>query len=142
MRLLHLLQEQVMNDPRSEELSQLIHQLAELPGTMLFDVLEKTYPRFGPAEPGTPFQQETHRYTPDRIPAWLQIPESVEEVVVTVEGALSSDAQRRRITEVLQQISEQCSAGHWDIRAWFEPSLHNYRLEIFTQSGGSQGQWE
>jgi hypothetical protein len=118
-----------------DEVSRIVQVLASLPGSMAMNVISRKFPRLGPAEPGTTYQEETKSFASDSIPDGLRVPADVEEVVITLQGTLPQANARNELVNQLNEFFDTSEiAGGWDVRAKFsvQPTDgHAYELTIF-----------
>ena len=122
-------------DPRSNDAAEIIRGLTGLPGAISVQVIAKKFPRMGPAEPGTGYMQEERSFELDRLPDALPIPTAMDEIVITMQGALD-DAEET--IGLLSRVSGLLSTAHtsvcWESRTFFGDARERprrYQVELF-----------
>lgn len=131
-----------MSQTRMDELSRIVQALAALPGSSAMNVVSRTFPRFGPAETGTPYREETRSFTADSIPEGLNVSADVEEIIITLEGTLPEAQAKDDLVERLNDLlGAPDMAGDWDLRARFthaQSAQQAYELTVFRNPGAGR----
>ncbi len=125
-----------MSDPRSQEVTQILHELVGLPGSEAVSVLARRFARYGPAESGMGYQEDVHSFEKDELPEELNLPLDSDEIVITCRGALPQPELATELMDEIERIRQSpCWSTGWDVRAHIprraEPA-RDYRLTIFT----------
>ena len=125
-------------DAHSDDAAQIIRGLTTLPGGISVQVIAKRFPRLGPAEPGTGYMQKQQCFELKQLPADLPIPPGMDEILITMEGALD---QAQSTLHLLAQVNDLLGAVStttcWDARTFFGNSMEfprSYRIELFPDS--------
>ena len=134
-----------MSDHRSLQSLQaqlLVRGLAALPGGTAVNVVARKFPRLGPAEAGTGFEQEEKSFPCDRIPDSIPVPPNSDEIVITVQGVMNDpDIAETVRSQVDDLLSSPEMANYWDSRAKFGRADAHYQVTVFTESSFSARIW-
>lgn len=127
-------------ETRSQQATRILRALAAMPGSRSLNVTSRKFSRLGPAEPGTSYEECTRSFRADGIPMKrLSIPSDVEEVVITLQGALPTLCNRDRVLRELRQTIGELQ-DTWEARARFARSSDApaYEVTVFTDVHGAE----
>jgi hypothetical protein len=124
-----------MSDPRSHQAELLVRGLAALPGSTAVNVVARKFPRLGPAEAGTGYQQDERRFACNALPDAIVMPGGMDEITITLQGVM---ADRDAVQAVRAQVSRLLSIPEvvdgWDSRARFAANDDRYQVTVFTET--------
>jgi hypothetical protein len=124
----------MINDTRANQVRQIVKDLASLPGGQRVDISFRKYPRFGPAEPGTPFMASTRSFDVHQVPEAAAVPSDAEDVTICLRGSLGGTLHRDLLVDELEALFEQAHLHEgWDVRVNFrqnEDRLPLYELTV------------
>jgi hypothetical protein len=119
----------------SDQVSQIVQTLVGLEGSSDISIVSRRYPRIGPAESGSGFEEQAARFSVGQIPAEMPIPSDIDEVVIRLEGSVSQpdlvSELRKRVDDF---VGESGIGEHWDVRSKFRDaqSKRDYQFTVFT----------
>jgi hypothetical protein len=119
----------------SDQVSQIVQTLVGLEGSSDISIISRRYPRIGPAEPGTGFEEQTAHFHAGQVPADMPIPADMDEIVIRVDGSLSqpdlASELRKRVDDF---VGESEIGKNWDVRSRFRDaqSKRDYQFTVFT----------
>ena len=120
---------------RSNNVASIVQVLAASPGGTDVDVISKKFPRFGPAESGTTYEESKRSFRTTEIPAALSVPFDAEEIRITLHGVLPRpDVKDEVLTTVRAALASPCIDAHWDMRARFSHETQGpgpYEVTVF-----------
>jgi hypothetical protein len=123
-----------MSDYRSDQAELLVRGLAALPGGMAMNVVAKKFPRLGPAEAGTGYQQEERSFRCNEIPDPLPVPGGMDEIIITLQGVIKDpDAAQAVRSQVNHLLSRPELGNYWDSRAKFGRADDSYQVTVFSE---------
>lgn len=127
----------------SAQVPRIVRALARVDGGRAIDISEKTFPRIGPAEPGTGYRERTHHCRPE-APVDPPISPEAEEIVITLRGAMPAQ-DVDVVRQMLDRVADESALGvgpEWETRIRVAPDAgcHIYELVVFTNPGGEQVQ--
>jgi hypothetical protein len=122
-------------NPQSHDAAEIIRGLSMLPGGISVQVTAKKFPRRGPAETLTHYRQEEQSFDPHHLPEDLPIPNWMDEIAITMEGALDEE---QSTLDLLTRVDVVLGAAHtnmnWDARTFLgNPQSHPrpYKINVF-----------
>ena len=122
-------------DPQCDDAARIIRGLTTLPGGVSVEVLATKFPRLGPAEPGTGYQQEKQSFELDRLPDRLPIPSGMDEIVIMMQGAMAgADASLKLLAQVNDLLGSVQTNMCWESRTYFgnvQETPRSYKVELF-----------
>ena len=128
-------------DPQSHEAAEIIRGLSSLPGGISVQVTAKRFPRRGPAEPGTGYVQQEQSFDLHHLPDDLPIPQGMDEIVITAEGALDGDVSTLGLlTHVNGVLGSVTTHTCWEARTFLgatQTRPRPYKINLFTELFGS-----
>jgi hypothetical protein len=123
----------------SDDVAKIIRRLSDLPGSKALSVQTRRYPRLGPAERSSGFQEDRWSMAADEEPAELSIPADTEDVLVTWLGVPNIPEIDQQITLAVDAtINEAGGAMNWEYRV-FTRSLAEKPEEVVVQIFNSVG---
>jgi hypothetical protein len=135
----HPLEEATMSsDTLSGHVSRIISRLSDLPGSKGLSVHTRRYPRIGPAERSSGFEEHHWSMTADEKPAELAIPADAEDVTVTWLGMASVGVDQQVADTIDQTIGEAGGAMSWEYRVFTRSQPEDAPelvVEIFNAGG-------
>jgi hypothetical protein len=125
-----------MQDKLCEQASTILNALARFPGGTRFIVSARRYPRIGPADAGSTFQERNYTCTIANLAQVMAITSDADEVSITLEGAWPGSIGRCDLIESFTRIlDERGLAIGWDVRARLvSGSASQYRLTVFNDA--------
>ena len=125
-------------DPQSHDAAEIIRGLSTLPGGISVQVTARRFPRRGPAEPGTGYLQEEQSFDLHDLPAELPIPGGMDEIVITMQGALpeSEESTVGLLTQVNSLLGAVQTNACWDSRTFFGNAMNRprpYKINLFAE---------
>ena len=130
-------------DPQSHDAAEIIRGLSSLPGGISVQVTAKRFPRRGPAEPGTGYQQQEQSFDLHHLPDELPIPQGMDEILITMQGALDGDdddATLGLLTRVNFVLGSATTSTCWEARTFLgaaQARPRPYKVALFTDFFGS-----
>jgi hypothetical protein len=126
---------QTMQSNLHHQASTILDALAHFPGGTRFVVTAKRYPRIGPADSGTTYQERTYSCTIANLSQVLGITADADEVTITLEGAWPGPIGRCDLIESFTRIlDERGLTIGWDVRARVSgATASEYCLTVFNQ---------
>lgn len=111
----------------------IISALAQIPGGDSIRLTFKRYPRHGPGESETGYEEHEHCFPLNRLPQTLGMGPDAEAIVITLIGAWAGISGRRAL---LQEAWDRCAdslGDDWDIRLYMsEDPSGRYELIVFS----------
>lgn len=121
------------NAVRTDQVGRILHSLAHLPGSAAVRVTSRKFPRFGPVGPGSSFEERTSAFPVDQVPHTFVVQTDMEQVVISVRGALPEECTRDELVRHLQPLLEASDIEHdWELRANVPETASGYELTFFT----------
>lgn len=120
---------------QSDQVTELVRRLSEIPGSGKFSITVKQYPRFGPAESGSGYQKQVWSFQVQEGRADLNVPEGADEVIVSLQGAMPPDGTRSELLSRLSRLVNSVGSGtEWDyrFRTRGEAGALDYQIDVFT----------
>jgi hypothetical protein len=117
------------------QVSQIVQTLVGLEGSSEISIVSRRYPRVGPAEPGSGFEEQTAHFPISQIPADMPIPAQIDEVVIRVDGSLSQPDRANELRKRVHDFVDETGIGkNWDVRSRFRDvqSKRDYQFTVFT----------
>lgn len=128
-------------DPQSHDAAEIIRGLSSLPGGISVQVTAKRFPRRGPAEPGTGYVQQEQSFDLHHLPDHLPIPQGMDEIVITMQGALEGEASTLGLLTNVNGVLESVPTHTcWEARTFLAPAQTHprpYKINLFTELFGS-----
>jgi hypothetical protein len=125
----------MFNGNRSNQVKQIVSALASLPGSMAVNITSRKFPRLGPAEPGSGYEESQWSFPVSQLPEALAVPSDSEEIVITVQGSLPAPGTRDELVARLDSLLGPSGVGdQWDVRTHFSQVPHSeYELQVIRQ---------
>jgi hypothetical protein len=125
-------------DPKYNEAAEIIRGLVTIPGGIELNVVAKKFPRRGPAECGSGYEQQEHTYLPGRLPDRLPVAPGMDEFVITLQGVLSaSESPVTLMAQVDALLGNLRASTYWDSRTYFRnpPGASPiYQVTVFSDA--------
>jgi hypothetical protein len=125
-----------MSNPLPVQTDQMIRRLAQIHGSTSLSVVSRRFPRLGPAEFGTGFQQAQFELACKQIPADIQVPPDADEIRITLRGALDSGMARPQLKQAVSDaVGAHALPVGWDFRIHFATQTSgnsSYQVNVFT----------
>ena len=122
-------------DFRSSQINDLLHSLAEIPGSIELRLHARRFTRIGPAErPGSTYQEFAESFQPAHLPESVIFPSDTDEIVVTVKGALPKEAAADALLDRLDEFVHGHLGDAWNMRAYLpreESDDRDFSLTVF-----------
>jgi hypothetical protein len=123
------------SDIRSAQAFQIIHVLAELPGSAAINLTARKFPRFGPHETGTIFEEKSMSFAVNQLPEAVEVPADAEDVRITVSGALQQGSSPNLVGQLNQFFAQNGMSDRWEVRGWVQPAPsangRTYQVQVF-----------
>jgi hypothetical protein len=130
----------MMTDAKSVEAALILRSLSSLPGAACAEETAKRFPRRGPAEPGTGYVQEERSFDLNGLPDNLHMPEGMDEIDITVQGALGSEELKLELLLRVNTLLGSVPANsHWAVRTFLGSPVEAprpYKINLFTEMPG------
>jgi hypothetical protein len=108
-----------------------------LEGSSDISIITKRYPRIGPAEAGTGYEEQTESFAANNVPTELPIFRRSDELIIHVKGKVSQPDLAPKLKAQIHELVGQPEIGlQWDVRWRFKAleSSHAYQFTFFTNS--------